>query len=258
MLPAPLACHEEDLSLAAGGVMNEGPLSERLGLRGMPTVAEDVMVARDIELARFTGGRVHICHISSERGVELVRRAKADGIPVTAEVTPHHLFLEENCVSSYDANFKMSPPLRDSTTIKALRAGLADGTLDAIASDHAPHEIDVKQVEFDAAAMGVLGLQTNLPLALELIATGVVTRTRAIAALTSSPAAAFNLRAGTLVTGSPADVTIVDPDRKWSFGPDVNQSKSCNSPFVGRELTGAADTVLVDGRVVFADGVLVV
>lgn len=257
MFDVPLSCHEEEKSLSCGGCMNESALSHRLGLRGFPKVAEEVMVARDIELARTTGARVHICHISSGRSVELVRRAKADGIRVTCEVTPHHLVLSEDAVESYDTNAKMSPPLREWHEVEALRAGLRDGTIDAIASDHAPHEEDSKRVEFGRATFGILGLQTSLPLALELVRDGVLSLERAVEAFTIGPARAFRLPYGTLAPGSPADVTIVDPERSWSFSREVVRSLSFNSPFLGRELKGAAHTVLLEGVPVVRDGALV-
>lgn len=250
MLDLPISCHEEDKRLSCGGCMNESALSTRLGLKGMPTVAEDVMVARDIELARYTGGRVHICHVSSARSVELIRRAKADGIRITAEVTPHHLALTEDAVGEYDTNAKMSPPLRGEPDRAALLAGVVDGTLDAIASDHAPHERDSKQVEFAKATFGILGLQTSLPLLLGFVRAGNLSRTRAISALSTSPARAFGLDCGRLAKGDRADITVIDPEYRWTFRKEVVKSLSMNSPFLGRELVGVADTVLVGGRVV--------
>lgn len=256
MIDAVISCHEEDKCLSARGSMNESALSSRLGLKGMPTVAEDVMVARDIELARYTGGRVHICHVSSARSVELVRRAKNDGIRVTAEVTPHHLVLTEDAVRDYDTNSKMSPPLRKREDVEALIAGIKDGTLDAVASDHAPHEHDSKQVEFGRAAFGILGLQTSLPLLLEFVAKGTLSIERAIALLTSGPAKAFGLPFGTLTPGVTADITVIDPARKWSFDRTNCRSLSLNSPFIGRELCGAARDVMVGGNILLRNGAL--
>ncbi|MCB0335276.1 MAG: dihydroorotase [Bdellovibrionales bacterium] len=249
MLDATISCHEEDKCLSCKGCMNESALSARLGLRGMPTIAEDVMVARDIELARFTGGKVHICHISSARGVELVRRAKQDGFRVTCEVTPHHLVLSENEVSGYDANFKMSPPLRGAEDIAGLIEGIKDGTIDAIASDHAPHEKDSKLVEFEEASMGILGLQTSLPLLLDFVKRGEISRKRFVELVSTGPARCFGLAQGSLSVGSPADMVLIDPDYEWEFNVHKNVSKSINSPFLGTTLTGIADTVLVDGCV---------
>ncbi|MEY4700996.1 MAG: hypothetical protein RL326_1183, partial [Pseudomonadota bacterium] len=174
MLGLPLACHEEDRNLSCGGCMNESPLSLKMGLKGFPGVAEDVMIARDIELARFTKGKVHICHVSTARGVELIRRAKNDGINITCEVAPHHLVLDEQCVRGYDTNYKMMPPLKGHEDVEGLFAGLADGTIDAIASDHAPHDRDSKLVEFSRATVGILGLQTSLPLLVEMCLKGTM------------------------------------------------------------------------------------
>jgi dihydroorotase len=237
--------------------MNESPLSLRLGLKGFPGVAEDVMIARDIELARFTKGKVHICHVSTARGVELIRRAKNDGIHVTCEVTPHHLVLDERCVETYDTSYKMMPPLRDQSDIDGLRAGLFDGTIDAIASDHAPHDADSKLVEFSRATVGILGLQTSLPLLIELSAEGRLSRLRMVDLLCSGPARAFGLEYGTLKVGRPADIIVVDPERRWQLSAEEIRSKSKNSPFVGRELTGIAVHTLVGGAHVVRDGALV-
>ena len=193
MLDVPIACHEEDKCLSCAGVMNESALSTRLGLRGWPKVAEEVMIARDIELGRTTGSKVHICHCSTARGAELIRRAKNDGISVTAEVTPHHLILTEEAVSDYDTGCKMSPPLREDADTEALLEALADGTIDAVASDHAPHEEDKKHIEFSEAAFGILGLQTSLPLVLDFVKTNKLTPLRAIEVLTHGPAKVFGL-----------------------------------------------------------------
>lgn len=250
MLDVPISCHEEDKRLSCGGCMNESALSTRMGLKGMPTLAEDVMVSRDIEIARYTGGRVHICHVSSGRSVELIRRAKNDGIRITAEVTPHHLVLTEDAVGSYDTNAKMSPPLREEADRLALFEGLKDGTLDAVASDHAPHERDSKQVEFAKATFGILGLQTSLPLMLDFVRSGKLTKLRAFEALSTSPAKAFGLPGGKLSKGAPADVCLINPDYRWTFRKEVVKSLSLNSPFLGRELSGIAETVLVGGKVV--------
>lgn len=254
MIGVPLTLHEEDKCLSECGSMNESALSLRLGLTGSPTVAEDVMIARDIEIARYTNGTIHICHVSTARGVELIRRAKNDGIKITAEVTPHHLVLTEEAVSEYDTNAKMNPPLRRREDVEALRSGLKDGTIDCIASDHAPHEFDKKECEFSAAAFGILGLQTTLPLLLELAEGGVISRTRAIEAMSSRPAEIFKLGVGTLSNGAPADIAVIDPAFKWEFDKSDVVSKSFNSPFFGRTLKGAPSHVMVDGRVVFERG----
>ncbi|NOT56543.1 MAG: dihydroorotase, partial [Deltaproteobacteria bacterium] len=188
MFNVPISVHEEDLQLAAGGVMNEGPTSLRLGLRGIPNAAEDVMVARDIALARLTGGRVHVAHLSTRGAVALVRQAKAEGLPITAEATPHHFSLTEEAVEGYNTNAKMAPPLRLAEDVQAVKEGLRDGTIDAIATDHAPHHRDEKEVEFDQAANGIVGLETALPLTLTLVESGVLSLTEAIRKLTVNPA----------------------------------------------------------------------
>jgi dihydroorotase len=237
--------------------MNESPLSLKLGLKGFPGVAEDVMVARDIELARFTGGKVHICHISTARGVELVRRAKNDGINITCEVAPHHLVLAEDTVSTYDTDYKMMPPLRAQEDIDGLMRGVADGTIDCVASDHAPHDRDSKLVEFSRATVGILGLQTSLPLLIELSHKGYFPRRRIVELLCSGPCRAFALPYGTLRKGSPADVAVVNPTTRWQLKADAIKSKSKNSPFIDRDLLGFTEHVIVDGAVVVRDGTLV-
>jgi len=257
MLGLPLACHEEDRNLSCGGCMNESPLSLKMGLKGFPGVAEDVMIARDIELARFTKGKVHICHVSTARGVELIRRAKNDGINITCEVAPHHLVLDEQSVSGYDTNFKMMPPLKGHEDIEGLFAGLADGTVDAIASDHAPHDRDSKLVEFSRATVGILGLQTSLPLLVEMCLKGTLSRKRMVDLLCAGPARSFGLPYGTLKVGSDADVVVLDPKRRWVFAEQGVRSKSKNSPFLGKELTGQATHVFVGGKRVVSGGELV-
>jgi dihydroorotase len=227
--------------------MNEGPLALKLGIPGIPGVAEDVMIARDIELARFTGARAHICHVSTARGVELIRRAKKDGIKITCEVTPHHLHLTEDAVGEYNTNAKMNPPLRCREDVDGLIKGIQDGTIDAIASDHAPHDADSKHVEFTKATMGILGLQTNLPLSLDFVRDGTISRTRVIELLSSGPARVFGLKGGTLSVGSPADVAVINPDKPWDLMADKIVSKSLNSPFIGQTLKGFARDVWVDG-----------
>ena len=254
MLGLPLSCHEEDRNLSCGGCMNESPRSLRLGLKGFPGVAEDVMIARDIELARFTRGKVHICHVSTARGVELIRRAKNDGINITCEVAPHHLLLDDSCCETYDTAFKMMPPLKDNEDIAGLIAGLKDGTVDAIASDHAPHDRDSKLVEFSRATVGILGLQTSLPLLIEMSAKGVLSRRRMVELLCSGPAKSFDLPYGRLSIGSDADVIVVDPNRTWRFAEEDIRSKSKNSPFVGRDLKGLAVHTFVGGRHVVVNG----
>jgi dihydroorotase len=257
MIGLPLACHEEDRNLSCGGCMNESPHSLSLGLKGFPKVAEDVMVARDIELARATNGKVHICHVATARSVELIRRAKNDGIKITAEVAPHHLALTEKDVDGVDTNYKMMPPLREDEDVEALFKGIEDKTIDAIASDHAPHDRDSKLVEFTKATVGILGLQTSLPLLVEFASKGKMSRTRMVELLCSGPAESFGLPYGTLKKGRDADIVVMDPGKKWIFSLEDVHSKSKNSPFLGREMTGVAETVLVGGRIVVNEGRLV-
>ena len=247
----PVSVHEEDLHLAAGGVMNEGPTALRLGLKGVPNAAEEVMVARDIALARLTGGRLHIAHISTHGAVECVRRAKAFGLAVTAEVAPHHFTLTEEAVGGYNTNAKMVPPLRCAADVEAMKEGLRDGTIDAIATDHAPHHRDEKEVEFDQAAHGIVGLETALPLTLKLVNAGVLSLAEALRKLTANPARILGLPYGTLSSGAPADVVIFDPNRPWRVEAEKLRSKSKNTPFDGWELTGRVMLTMVGGRVVY-------
>ena len=250
MFDLPIIAHEEDEHLANGGVMNEGTTALRLGLRGTPAAAEEVMIARDIALVRLTGGRLHLAHVSTAGAAALVREAKADGLPITAEVTPHHLFLTEEAVEGYGTDAKMAPPLRTRADIDALRAALADGTIDAIATDHAPHHRDEKEVEFECAANGVVGLETALPLALRLVAEGVADLPTIVARMTVGPARVLRLPAGTLAAGAAADLTLVDPARRWRVEARSFRSKGRNTPFEGWDVSGRAVAVLVGGRLV--------
>jgi dihydroorotase len=250
MFDLPVIAHEEDRHLARGGCMNEGVTAVRMGLRGVPAAAEEVMISRDIALAALTGGRLHLAHVSTAGAVALVRDAKARGLRVTAEATPHHLFLTEEAVEGYGTNAKMAPPLRTRADVDALRAGLADGTIDAIATDHAPHHRDEKECEFDEAANGIVGLETALPLALRLVAEGVLDLPRLVARMTTGPAGILGLPLGTLAAGVPADVTLVDAERRWKVDPRAFRSKSRNTPFAGWDLAGRAVAVFVDGRLV--------
>ncbi len=252
----PLAVHEEDLNLVGKGVMNEGPTATRLGLKGAPAQAEDVMVLRDLSLLELTGGRLHICHVSTAGSVRAIRDAKRRGLPVTAEVTPHHLVLtdEDVAASDYDPDFKMNPPLRSAEDVKALREGLADGTLDAIATDHAPHSPEEKKLEFDAALNGVLGLETAFPVCLDLVRKGLLTEKRLVEALTIGAARCFGLPGGTLSVGAPADVAILDPAASWVVDPMRGFSKSRNTPWKGRTLTGRCTHAFVGGRLVHETG----
>ncbi len=244
----PVMVHEEDLSLAAGGCMNEGALATRLGLKGSPAEAEVVMVVRDLELAALTGGRLHFGHVSAAGSVRAIREAKRRGVKVTAEATPHHFSLTEDAVATYDTFAKMCPPLRAAADVAAIREGLADGTLDAIATDHAPHSAVEKEVEFDKAANGIIGLETAVPLTLALVRDGVLSPLRAIELLTSGPARCFSLPGGRLAEGSVADVAVIDPDARWTGGSFLSRSR--NSPFHGASLTGRAALTMVGGRIV--------
>lgn len=251
MFDTVLTVHEEDMNLSGDFSMNESALSLKLGLRGMPEAAENVMIARDIELARLTGGRVHFCHVSTARGAELIRRAKNDGIPVTAESVPHNLVADESYVMEYDTNAKMSMPLRSVEDAEALTEALQEGVIDCVASDHAPQEHDSKDVEFDKASMGTLGLQTTVPLVMQRVREGKLTLSRAIDAMSGSGFRCFNLEANALKSGMLADITVIDPEKKMTFTPEINQSKSQNSMFLGQELQGVAVKTFVGGRQVF-------
>lgn len=248
MLDATICCHEEDKALTCGGCMNESAASLSRGLLGMPTVGEDVMVARDIELARYTKGKVHICHVSTARSLELVRRAKNDGIRISCEVAPHHLVLNEEMMPDFDTSYKMSPPLRSVEDMLALQKGLSDGTIDAIASDHAPHDPDSKQKEFSEASFGIIGLQTTLSLMLDFVNKGVITPLRAVEMMSTGPAKVIGIEAGSLRKGAVADLVLVDPKHHWQFSKENISSVSKNSPFLNQTMIGAADTVFVNGK----------
>ncbi|ABS26394.1 dihydroorotase [Anaeromyxobacter sp. Fw109-5] len=252
----PLTVHEEELQLVGKGVMHEGAASTRLGLKGIPGAAEDVMVLRDIALVELTGGRLHVAHVSTKGAVRAIRDAKARGLPVTGEVTPHHLALtdEDVAASGYSTDYKMNPPLRSAEDVRACREGLADGTLDAIATDHAPHSAVEKDVEFDAAANGITGLETAFPVCLDLVRAGALSERRLVEALTSGPARAFGLAGGTLAAGVPADVAVLDPVAEWTVDPARMYSKSRNTPWKGRRLTGRCLITIVGGRIVHEEG----
>ncbi|MFQ5519887.1 MAG: dihydroorotase [Candidatus Methylomirabilia bacterium] len=252
----PIVSHAEDLVLSAGGVMHEGVVSTELGLAGIPGAAEDVMVGRDIVLAELTGMPVHFAHLSTAGGVRLVREAKARGIRVTAEVTPHHLILTDEAVRNYDANTKMNPPLRAKHDREALLEGLADGTIDAIATDHAPHALAEKEGEFDRAAFGIVGLETAASLLLDrLVRPGLLDLATLIARLTVGPARVFGLAGGTLAVGSQADITILDPERELTIDLGRFYSKGRNTPFGGWKVTGAPWMTIIGGRVVMSEHV---
>ncbi|MCD6527815.1 MAG: dihydroorotase [Desulfuromonas sp.] len=247
----PIIAHAEDEAIKAGGVMNEGRVATELGLTGNPWVAEASTVARDLMLAEFTGARLHVCHISTRRTVELIREAKARGIKVTCEVTPHHFTLTEEAVRGYDVNAKMGPPLRTADDVQAMKEGLADGTIDAIATDHAPHHIDDKNIEFNVAANGLIGLETALSLTLNLVAEESISLSQAINCLSTAAANTLRIPRGTLQKGVPADVTVIDPEYKWAVNAQQLQSKAHNTPFDGWEMTGAAMLTIRNGQVTF-------
>jgi dihydroorotase len=244
--------HCQDMSLSAGGVMHEGRWSFILGLKGMPAAAEDVHVIRDCVLAKLTGAAVHITHVSTRGAVEAVRRAKEAGLPVTCELAPHHWTLTDDAVEEYDTNTKMSPPLRSRDHRDALLEGLRDGTVDAIATDHAPHHADEKALEFDQAPFGITGLETAVGLAFDLVNQGVIDLERLVALCSTNPARIFGLKdRGNLSENAHADITILDPACEWVFDVASSKSKSRNTPFHGRSMTGAAVATIVGGRVVY-------
>jgi len=247
---APVISHCEDVDLAEGGVMNEGALATHLGLRGVPAAAEEVMVARDCLLAGLTGGRLHIAHVSTRGAVEIVRRAKADGVQVTAETCPHYFTITEEAVEGYDANARVNPPLRTSADRAAIREGLRDGTIDVIATDHAPHHWDDKHIEFDRAASGISGLETALALSLRLVDEGVLTLTQLVDRMSLSPSRILSLPGGTIVEGADADIAIIDPAREFTVDPEQFASLGKNTPFRGWVLKGVAILTIVGGRIV--------
>lgn len=248
----PVADHCEEPTLSHGGVMHEGLVSTRLGLKGMPAAAEEIMVGRDILLAELTGGHVHLCHISTRGSVELIRRAKDRGLQVTAEVTPHHLTLTHHACEGYDTHAKMNPPLREAADVAELRAALKDGVIDCIASDHAPHAYDAKEAAFDDAPFGIIGLETSFAVAYtELVESGVLTLPELIARMSTVPADVFHLPGGTLKPGAPADVAVLDVAARWTVDPGSFHSKSRNTPFAGRTLTGRPLLTVVAGKIVY-------
>lgn len=246
----PVVSHAEDHHLSRGAVMNEGVVSTELGLAGAPAAAEDVMVARDIVLAELTGAHVHIAHLSTAGAVRLVREAKARGVRVTAEVTPHHLLLTEEAVRSFDANAKMNPPLRTKRDVEVLLEALADGTIDCIATDHAPHAGSEKEGEFDRAAFGIIGLETAVGLLLDrLVKPGVLPLATLVSRLSRDPARLLGLPGGSLAPGAAADITLIDPTAEWTVDPAKFQSRSRNTPFGGWSLTGRPWKTIVGGTV---------
>lgn len=249
----PVIDHCEDLHLSEGGCMNEGIVSTELGLPGIPAAAEEVMVARNLSLAELTGARLHLAHISTGGAVRMVREAKARGIRVTAEACPHHFSLTEEAARGFDTDAKMNPPLRTWQDVQAIKEGLRDGTIDVIATDHAPHAAQEKQQEFAAAPFGIVGLETALPLTLALVDDGILSLEAAVAKLTSEPARVFRLPKGSLAPGTEADVVVVDPNESWEVNPAKFHSKSRNTPFAGWKVKGRVKLTIVSGRVVYED-----
>ena len=247
--------HCEDLNLAEGGVMREGDLSTRLGLKGWPSVAESIQVARDVDLAEFTGGRIHICHVSTRASVDFIRRAKAQGVNVSGETTPHHLALTVDAVATYDTHAKCNPPLGTEEDRLALIEGLRDGTLDVIATDHAPHTVIEKDFMFTEAPNGVIGMETAFGvLNTTLARPGLLTLPELIEKLTINPALLLELHKGTLTEGVDADVVILDPEARWVVDPEAFQSKGRNCPWNGQELMGRPTGTFVGGRLVYFEG----
>lgn len=248
-LNLPVIQHCEDKNLSAGGLMNEGYQATILGLPGIPSIAEDVMVARDILIAEYTGTRIHFAHISTAGAVRLIREAKRRGLNVTAETAPHYFTLTDEYLQDFDTNYKVSPPLRSAADVAAVKEGLADGTLDAIACDHAPHGRTDKEVEFEYAANGISGLETSLGLSLQLTHEGILTFPQLIAKMSGNPARILNLSKGTLVDGADADITVIDPENVWKVDLQKFCSRGKNSPFAGRQIKGRAVMTIVGGDI---------
>ena len=248
MYSRPVIQHAQDLPMTKGGAMNEGVVATRLGIPGMPSAAEDIVVARDIHIARYTGSRYHLAHMSTAGAAALVRAAKAEGLPVTCEVTPHHFTLTDEAVAGFDTNTKMNPPLRAKTDVDAIRKALRDGTIDVIATDHAPHSFDEKQVEYQTAPFGIVGLETALALALtELVQGGVLTLSTLIEKMSTNPRRILNLPEIRIAEGQPANLTVFDPSAEWIVDVQAFKSRSKNSPFGGRRLTGKPVGIINNG-----------
>jgi len=251
-LGTPIISHCEDTSLSAGGLMNEGIVSTELGLPGISNIAEDIMVARDIAIADYTNTSVHIAHVSTAGSVRLIRQAKERGLKVTAETAPHYFSLTDEALSKYDTYAKVYPPLRSADDVTAIKEGLSDGTIDAIASDHAPHSSIEKDVEFEYASSGMIGLETSLSLSLKLVADGILTLDQLILKMSTKPAWILRIPKGTLKIGSDADITVIDPEREWTVDINKFRSKSKNSPFNGWKLKGKAVLTIVGGAIKFS------
>ncbi len=258
MFGIPVISHCEDKSLSSDGVMNEGYVSILLGLRGMPPVAESVMVARDVQLSEAAGASLHIAHVTCAHSINIIREAKKRGVKVSCEVTPHHFTLTEEAVQGFNTNAKMNPPLRAKDDIDAIKEGLRDGTIDVIASDHAPHTENEKDVEFDSAPFGVIGLETSLSLTImELLNKGILTLSQLVEKMSANPARILGLKKGSLGVGMDADITVVDIEHKWVVDKSKLESKSKNSPFIGWELKGMATEVIVGGKIIIKDGKII-
>lgn len=244
--------HAEELDLAGTGVMNEGYVSTELGLKGIPRVAEDIATVRDILLAEYCNAPIHICHVSTKGSVQFIREAKARGVLVTCETAPHYFTLTDDAVRGYNTNAKMNPPLREADDIAAIKAGLKDGTIDCIATDHAPHHLDEKDLEFNEAMNGIIGLETSLPLSLRLVAEGLLTLPQLVEKMSCRPAELLGINRGTLRPGSVADIAVIDPDKQWTVTEEGLSSRSKNSPWIGESMTGAAANTIVAGKVVYS------
>jgi dihydroorotase len=252
MFDLPVMDHCQDQSMTQGAVMNEGVVSTRLGLRGWPNAAEDVIVSRNVILSTYTGAHIHLQHISSRNSIEIIRRAKSRGVRITAEATPHHIALTDAAIAGYDTNFKMNPPVRTEADRREIVAGLRDGTLDCLATDHAPHTDYEKDKEFDLAANGIIGLETALAVALDvLVRQNKFKLAHVVDLMTRRPAQILGLPAGTLAAGAAADICLFDPDEKWTYDARAGFSKSGNSPWHGQTFTGRVKLTVVDGRIVF-------
>lgn len=245
--------HSEEMALSRNGVMNEGGLSTKLGLKGIPRVAEEIMVYRDLALAEYTGQPIHLAHISTRESISLIQRAKEKGYNVTAETAPHYFSLTEAAVDQYNTRAKMNPPLRTADDVLAIREALKDGTIDAVATDHAPHSQMEKDVEFDLAANGIIGLETAVPLTLALIREGVIDAVRMVELLSVNPAQILRIEGGALTDGAPADITVVDPDKEFVYSSDTIVSKSKNSPFIDWQFQGKAILTIMGGRITYSD-----
>jgi dihydroorotase len=243
--------HAEEKALVGEGVMNEGFTSTELGLKGIPRVAEDIATARDIFLAEYTASPVHIAHVSTRGAVRIVREAKARGVNVTCETAPHYFSLTDDAVRGYETNAKMNPPLREADDVAAIKEGLADGTIDVIATDHAPHHLDEKDIEFNLALNGIIGLETSLPLSLRLVEEGVLDVKAMVAKMSCNPAKILGIDRGTLSAGAPADITVIDPDSEWTVTEKGLASKSKNSPWLGKTMKGCAAYTIVGGKIVY-------